>query len=74
MSIKSLIQKGFVFIDGGMGTQLQEKGLLPGESPELWNITHSDAITAIHRAYFEAGANIATSNTFGANPIKCFNW
>lgn len=74
MSIKSLIQKGFVFIDGGMGTQLQEKGLLPGESPELWNITHSDAITAIHRAYFEAGANIATSNTFGANPIKCDNW
>ncbi len=71
MDIKSLIQAGFVFIDGGMGTQLQERGLLPGESPEHWNITHSDTITEIHRAYFEAGANIATANTFGANPIKC---
>ena len=74
MNINSLINAGFVFIDGGMGTQLQEKGLLPGETPELWNITHSDIITSIHSAYFKAGANIATSNTFGANPIKCDNY
>jgi 5-methyltetrahydrofolate--homocysteine methyltransferase len=74
MNINSLINAGFVFIDGGMGTQLQEKGLLPGEAPELWNITHSDIITSIHSAYFKAGANIATSNTFGANPIKCDNY
>ncbi len=70
MNLQKLIEKGFVFIDGGMGTQLQSKGLKPGEVPEEWNITNSQIIEKIHRAYFEAGANIATSNTFGANPIK----
>lgn len=70
MNLQKLIEKGFVFIDGGMGTQLQSKGLKPGEVPEEWNVTNSHVIEGIHRAYFEAGANIATSNTFGANPIK----
>ncbi len=70
MNIQKLINNGFVFIDGGMGTQLQEKGLKAGEIPEEWNITNSQVIEGVHRAYFEAGANIATANTFGANPIK----
>jgi len=70
MNIQKLIESGFVFIDGGMGTQLQEKGLKPGEIPEEWNITNSQIIEGVHRAYFEAGANIATANTFGANPLK----
>ncbi len=70
MNIQKLINDGFVFIDGGMGTQLQERGLKPGDIPETWNITNSQIIEDIHRAYFEAGANIATANTFGANPIK----
>lgn len=73
MDILSKINEGFIFFDGGMGTQLQANGLKPGECPELWNITHSDIITNIHRAYFEAGANIATTNTFGANPLKIDN-
>ena len=73
MDILSKIKNGFVLFDGGMGTQLQSLGLLPGESPEIWNITNPDKITGIHKAYFEAGANIATANTFGANPIKIDN-
>ena len=70
MNLQKLIKNGFIFIDGGMGTQLQERGLEPGEIPEEWNVTHSQAVVDIHRAYFESGANIATTNTFGANPIK----
>ena len=30
------------FFDGAMGTVLQEKGLLPGELPELWNLSHRE--------------------------------
>ena len=73
MDILSYVKKGFVFFDGGMGTQLQARGMKPGESPEQWNITHPSVITEIHRSYFEAGANIATTNTFGANPLKIDN-
>ncbi len=73
MSILEKLQKDFVFFDGGMGTLLQEKGLLPGELPEGWNITHPEIITDIHKAYLCAGANVITTNTFGANPLKMDN-
>ena len=59
-----------LIIDGGMGTMLQEAGLAPGELPEVWNITHAQEVTAIHRAYRDAGAQIMTANTFGANRLK----
>ena len=73
MDILSLVKKGFVMFDGGMGTQLQARGLKAGECPEQWNISNPGIITEIHKKYFEAGANIATTNTFGANPIKMAN-
>ncbi|OEF98759.1 5-methyltetrahydrofolate--homocysteine methyltransferase [Desulfuribacillus alkaliarsenatis] len=53
-----------------MGTQLQSKGFPTGASPESWNIERPEVITAIHRAYFEAGSNVVTTNTFGGNRIK----
>ena len=73
MDILSLVKKGFVLFDGGMGTQLQANGLKAGQSPEEWNITNPEIITKIHKKYFEAGANVATTNTFGANPLKIKN-
>lgn len=57
-------------LDGAMGTQLQAKGLQPGEIPELWNLSHASDIIDIHRAYVKAGADIISSNTFGANGAK----
>ncbi len=53
-----------------MGTLLQEKGLLPGQYPEEWNISHADIITNIHKSYFDAGSNVVCTNTFGANTLK----
>ncbi|RGY96342.1 homocysteine S-methyltransferase family protein [Clostridium sp. AM58-1XD] len=70
MSILDKIGKQIIFFDGGMGSLLQEKGLKPGELPETWNIRHSDVITEIHRSYLEAGSDIITTNTFGANRLK----
>ncbi|MCH5353472.1 MAG: homocysteine S-methyltransferase family protein [Acutalibacter sp.] len=59
-----------VFFDGAMGTMLQAAGLLPGELPELWNLSHSDTVVEIHSAYLRAGADILKANTFGANRYK----
>lgn len=73
MDVLELISKGYVFFDGAMGTQLQGYGILPSESSEAWNVTKPEIITKIHREYYEAGANIATANTFGANPLKISN-
>lgn len=68
--IQKRLGKELLFFDGGMGTLLQEKGLEPGELPELWNITHPDEICSIHRRYMEAGSDIVLTNTFGANALK----
>ena len=70
MTVKEYMSRGFLILDGGMGTLLQERGLAPGERPERWNLTHPDEIRAIHRAYYEAGSNVVAANTFGANPLR----
>ncbi len=59
-----------LFLDGGMGTQLQARGLAAGEIPELWNLSRPDDIRAVHAAYLVAGADVIYANTFGANAAK----
>lgn len=70
MNIRNFMKENTVYLDGGMGTLLQQNGLLPGELPERWNITHPDVIVNIHREYFESGSNVVNTNTFGANLLK----
>ena len=70
MTFTDYLKSHIVLLDGGMGTLLQARGLAPGEYPERWNLSHPDAVTAIHKAYFDAGSNVVCANTFGANPLK----
>ena len=70
MDFRDFLKNKNVILDGGMGTLLQAAGLPVGELPELWNITHAEVITAIHKDYFEAGSNVVNTNTFGANSLK----
>ncbi|MDD3705343.1 MAG: homocysteine S-methyltransferase family protein [Clostridiaceae bacterium] len=68
--IKGLKSEGFLIFDGGMGTMLQAHGLKGGEIPERLNITKPDIIYKIHKEYADSGADVITSNTFGANRYK----
>lgn len=68
--ITDRLGKELLFFDGGMGTLLQERGLKPGELPEVWNIEHTEEVFDIHRQYFEAGSDMVLANTFGANALK----
>lgn len=70
MSILQWMKEHYVFFDGGMGSLLQAKGLKAGELPETWNLLHPQALVDIHKSYLQAGANIITTNTFGANRLK----
>ncbi|WP_294500509.1 homocysteine S-methyltransferase family protein [uncultured Gemmiger sp.] len=63
-------RRQFVFLDGAMGTQLTARGLQPGQMPELAALTCPEILTAIHRDYANAGADLLLANTFGANPRK----
>ncbi len=69
--INDRIKKQRILIsDGAWGTMLHGKGLQPGECPELWNITHPDAVYDIAHSYIDAGSDIIETNTFGANNYK----
>ncbi|MBQ9086130.1 MAG: homocysteine S-methyltransferase family protein [Clostridia bacterium] len=70
MKITEFLNDHILYLDGGMGTLLQERGLKPGELPERWNLTHPHVITDIHRAYYDAGSHVVNTNTFGANSLK----
>lgn len=70
MNILDYMKDHFLFLDGGMGTLLQEAGLQPGELPERWNVSHPEEIIRIQKSYYDAGSNVVLSNTFGANGLK----
>lgn len=70
MSIKDKINKQYIFFDGAMGTMLQKSGLVTGEIPELMNIKNPSMIRDVHVKFLKAGADIITTNTFGASPLK----
>ncbi|MFH1102647.1 MAG: homocysteine S-methyltransferase family protein [Pseudomonadota bacterium] len=66
---KELKKKPVIF-DGAMGTMLMAAGLPPGEAPEAFNMKKPELIRDIHRQYFEAGADVVITNTFGGNTVK----
>lgn len=70
MNIRERLGKELLFLDGGMGTLLQEQGLEAGELPETWNVRYPERVISIHEQYAEAGSDILLSNTFGANRCK----
>ena len=64
--LRNLLQtRPWLLADGATGTNLFERGLKSGDSPELWNADHPDRIADLHRSFVEAGADIILTNTFG---------
>ncbi|PXV66721.1 5-methyltetrahydrofolate--homocysteine methyltransferase [Halanaerobium congolense] len=70
MELKDRLGKEVILFDGAMGTVLQQRGLKAGDVPEKLNIEKSKEIIDIHKSYLKAGAEILTTNTFGANALK----
>ena len=67
MNIREYMKEHVLYLDGGMGTLLQARGLEPGEAPERWNITHPGDVANIQKAYYDSGSDVVSTNTFGAN-------
>jgi homocysteine S-methyltransferase len=56
--------------DGAMGTVLYGQGVFINRCFDSLNLTDPDRVTAVHRDYVQAGADVLETNTFGANRIK----
>lgn len=71
MDFLQFIRDRIVLFDGAFGTVLQQKTSgKTGTVPEKLNLERPELILQIHREYAEAGADVITANTFGANEIK----
>ena len=70
MNFREKLNSGFVVLDGAMGTQLQKHGLKGGEIPERYNYLNPELMVQIQKDYIDAGSDIITTNTFGANRKK----
>jgi 5-methyltetrahydrofolate--homocysteine methyltransferase len=83
--IQEEIKKRILVLDGAMGTQIQDYKLSEADyrgsrfsdwpsdlkgNNELLTLTQPQIIENIHRAYFEAGADIAETNTFNAQRVS----
>lgn len=69
--ITETLQSGTILVsDGAWGTFLQQKGLIAGECPELWNINHPDAVQDIAQSYINAGSDMVETNSFGGTSFK----
>src|SRR5436190_10117960 len=82
--LRSLAEQRILVLDGAWGVLLQGSGLTEEEwraerfaehprdvrgNPDLLNLTRPELIADIHRRYFDAGADITTTNTFTATSI-----
>jgi methionine synthase I (cobalamin-dependent) len=65
-----LVRSRTVLFDGALGTELMARGLGRGVPPELWNAERPEVVREVHAAYFEAGADIVSTNSFGGTPIR----
>ena len=83
--LNKLLEERIVFLDGAMGTMIQQHRLdergyrgerfrtygrdLKGNN-DILSLTRPEIITGIHRAYLEAGADIIETNTFNSNSVS----
>jgi 5-methyltetrahydrofolate--homocysteine methyltransferase len=83
--LDAILQRRIAVIDGAMGTMIQRYPLTEADfrgdrladrahdqrgNNDVLSLTRPDVVTAIHRQYLEAGADIIETNTFSSNAIS----
>ena len=64
-------RKGRVLVaDGAWGTEFFKRGLMQGNPPDEWNVSHPQIVKEITAEYLEAGAEVILTNTFGASRLR----
>ncbi len=64
------LNKGILIFDGAFGTELMRRKIRAGTVPELINLTAPEVVYSVHRDYIAAGADVISTDTFGANRFK----
>src|ERR671936_3179720 len=77
LRLREALSRRILVLDGAMGTMIQAGGLSAADfggpqyegCNEHLNLTRPDVIEQIHAAYFDAGADVTETNTFGGTPL-----
>jgi methionine synthase I (cobalamin-dependent)/5,10-methylenetetrahydrofolate reductase len=64
------VRAGVLVVDGAMGTQLYERGVLYSACFEELNLSRPELVAKVHEDYVRAGAQVIETNTFGANALR----
>jgi methionine synthase / methylenetetrahydrofolate reductase(NADPH) len=64
------LSKEVLIFDGGIGTEIYKSNVFINRCYEELSVSSPDLVTQIHQNYFDAGADVLTTNTFGANKNK----
>ncbi|MDI1480068.1 bifunctional homocysteine S-methyltransferase/methylenetetrahydrofolate reductase [Polyangium sp. y55x31] len=64
------VRRGVLVVDGGMGTQIYERGVLFNVNYEELVVSRPELVLRIHEDYVRAGAQVLETNTFGANRVR----
>ncbi len=64
------IKNGVVLFDGGLGTELYNRGIFINRCFESLNLTDQQTIKQVHDDYKKAGSDVIETNTYGANRFK----
>ncbi len=64
------LTSGAFTVDGAMGTQLYERGILYSACFEELCLTRPDVVQKVHEDYVRAGATVIETNTFGAHAMR----
>ena len=68
--LKEKLQDHIVIFDGATGTEFYKRDFFINNSYEGLCLTNPKVVSEIHRSYVEAGAEVITTNTYGANRNK----
>ena len=67
---REALKGGALVVDGAMGTQLYERGVLYSACFEELNLSRRELVLKVHEDYVRSGANVIETNTFGANTMR----
>jgi len=70
MDIREELRRRILVLDGGMGTSVQQSGILYDGNTDAMPMLHPGLIEGIHRSFIEAGADIVCTCSFGANSVS----
>ncbi len=64
------LKRDVLVVDGAMGTQLYERGILYSACFEELVVSRPEVVRKVHEDYLRAGAQLLETNTFGANALR----